>query len=56
MEKNKILVLVTSVFLIIIAILLFIRGQWHWGVILFLVVLVNLYWRISQKKWIREIY
>lgn len=50
MEKNKILVLVTSVFLINIAIVLIVRGQWHWGVLLFLAVLANLYWRISQKK------
>ena len=50
MEKNKIFVLVTSVFLIIIAALLIVRGQWNWGMILVFVVLASLFWRISQKK------
>ena len=56
MEKNIILVIVAIVFLITCAILLIVRGQWLWGVALFLLVLVNIYWRITHRKWISGIY
>jgi hypothetical protein len=50
MEKNKILVLVTILFLIILTVFLIVRGQWNWGMILVFVVLASLFWRMSQKK------
>jgi len=50
MKKNRILVLILCVIVIIIAILRPLGGQGTWGVILLLVAIAYLYWIKRQKR------
>lgn len=50
MGKNKILVLIASVFVIIIAILSPFGGQATWAVILLFVAIAYIYWIKRQKR------
>ncbi len=54
MDKNRILILITCVFVIILAILSPLGGQGTWGVILLLVAITYFYWNLRQKRTLME--